>query len=232
MNDLFNKVIVEPLDRFLNRLIQFLPDILTSAFIFISGIVLGLIFRKLFLRFFNTIKVDKFSEKYGFVEMLKKGGIKEPVSIIISRLIGWLTIIIFSIVALRTLNVPAIERILEKFFLYVPNIFVAAVILFTGYLLSNFIGRAALIASVNAGLKVSGLVGRLVRLTIFLLAITMALEQLGIGRGTIVIAFAIIFGGVVLALSIAFGLGGRDIAKEYLEKKIRGEEKKDEISHL
>ncbi|MEW6215921.1 MAG: hypothetical protein AB1478_12085, partial [Nitrospirota bacterium] len=65
-----------------------------------------------------------------------------------------------------------------------------------------------------------------------LLALTMALEQLGIGRGTIVIAFAIIFGGVVLALAIAFGLGGRDIAKEYIERKIKGEERKDDISHL
>ncbi|MBE0425726.1 MAG: hypothetical protein IBX72_03660 [Nitrospirae bacterium] len=232
MNDLFNRIMVEPLDRFLNRVIQFLPDILTSVLIFISGIVLGLIFKKLFLRFFNTIKLDRFTERYGFVEMLKKGGIEEPASHIFSRLIGWLTMIIFSIVALRTLNVPAIERILEKFFLYLPNIFIAAVILFIGYLLGNFIGRAALITSVNAGLKVAGLVGKLVKLTIFLLAVTMALEQLAIGRGTIVITFAIIFGGVVLALAIAFGLGGRDIAKEYLEKKLKGEEKKDDISHL
>lgn len=232
MEDLLDKVIVVPLERFLNRLIQFLPDILTSLFIFSVGIVLGLILKRFFLRFFDTVKMDRFSERYGFVEMLKKGGIKEPVSIIISRLIGWLTITIFSIVALRTLNVPAIERILESFFLYVPNIFIAAIILFVGYLLGNFIGRAALIASVNAGLRVSGLVGRLVKLTIFLLALTMALEQLGIGKETIIIAFAVIFGGVVLALAIAFGLGGRDIAKEYLEKKIKGEEKKDEISHL
>jgi hypothetical protein len=60
----------------------------------------------------------------------------------------------------------------------------------------------------------------------------MALEQLGIGRGTIVIAFAVMFGGVVLALALAFGLGGKDIAKEYIEKKIKGEEKKDNIEHL
>lgn len=233
MNDFLKKVIIEPSDRFLERVLQFLPDILTSMLIFISGIVLSLIFRKLFLRFFNTIKVDKFSARYGFIEILKKGGIKEPVSFILSRLIGWLTIIIFSIVALRSLNVPAIEQILERFFLYLPNIFIAVIILFFGYLLSNFLGRAALIAAVNAGLKVSGLVGRLVKLTVFLLAVTMALEQLGIGRGTIIIAFAIIFGGIVLALAIAFGLGGRDIAKEHLEKKMKGEEeKKDEISHL
>ncbi len=233
MNDFLKRVIIEPLDRFLERVLQFLPDILTSMLIFISGIVLGMIFRKLFLRFFNTIKVDKFSERYGFIEILKKGGIKEPVSFILSRLIGWLTIIIFSIVALRSLNVPAIEQILERFFLYLPNIFVAVIILFFGYLLSNFLGRATLIAAVNAGWKVSGLVGRLIKLIVFLLAVTMALEQLGIGRGTIIIAFAIIFGGIVLALAIAFGLGGRDIAKEYLEKKMKGEEeKKDDISHL
>jgi len=89
MNDFLKKVIIEPLDRFWERVLQFLPDILTSILIFILGIVLGLIFRKLFLRFFNTIKVDKFSERYGFVEILKKGGIKEPVSFILSRLIGW-----------------------------------------------------------------------------------------------------------------------------------------------
>jgi hypothetical protein len=130
------------------------------------------------------------------------------------------------------LNIPAIEGILERFILYLPNIFVAVLILFLGYFLGNFVGRASLIAAVNAGFKLSGLIGKFVKLTIFLLTTTMALEQLGIGKETIVIAFAILFGGVILALAIAFGLGGRDIAKEYLEKKLKGEEKKDDISHL
>jgi len=232
MNNFLQKVIIEPLDRFFERVLYFLPDLLSSILIFISGIVLGLILKNVFLRFFHAIKMDKFSERYGIVEMLKKGGIREPASLIFSRLIGWLTIISFSIVALRALDVPSVDQILERFFFYLPNVFIAAVILFFGYLLSNFLGRTALIAAVNAGLKLSGLIGRFAKLTIFLLAVTMALEQLGIGRETIVISFAIIFGGIVLSLAIAFGLGGRDIAKEYLEKKIKGDEKKDEISHL
>ncbi|MDI6890769.1 MAG: hypothetical protein QMC83_07530 [Thermodesulfovibrionales bacterium] len=232
MNSFFQRVIIEPLDRFLERVLYFLPNLFSSILIFISGIILGLIFKAIFLRFFRAIKLDKFSERSGMLEMLKKGGIKEPISLILSKLIGWLAIISFSILSLYSLDVPAIERVLERFLLYLPNIFVAALILFFGYLLSNFLGRAALVAAVNAGIKLSGLIGRLVKLTVFLLALTMALEQLGIGRGTIVISFAIIFGGIVLALAIAFGLGGRDIAKEYLEKKIKGEEKKDEINHL
>ncbi|OGW53762.1 MAG: hypothetical protein A2Y81_12590 [Nitrospirae bacterium RBG_13_43_8] len=232
MNNLLQKIIIEPFDKFLDKLLQFLPNILSSVLILISGIILGLILKALFQRVFHAIKLDKFSERSGVVEMLQKGGVKEPLSFILSKLISWIIIISFLFLSLQSLNIPTIERVLERFILYLPNVFIATVILLFGYLLGNFLGRAALIAAVNAGWKVSGLIGRLVKLTVFLLSVTMALEQLGIGRGTIVIAFAIIFGGVVLALAIAFGLGGRDIAKEYLQKKIKGEEKKDEISHL
>ncbi|MEW6053962.1 MAG: hypothetical protein AB1552_09270 [Nitrospirota bacterium] len=232
MNGFLDRVIVEPFDRFLERVVEFLPDVLTSVLVLVAGLVLSVILKSVFLRLFRAIKLDKFSEKSGMVEMMQKGGVREPVSVILSKIIGWITIISFIILSLRSLNVPVIERILERFILYLPNVFVAALILFLGYFLSNFLGRAALIASVNAGFKLSGMMARFVKLTIFLLAVTMALEQLGIGRETIIIAFAVIFGGVVFAISLAFGLGGRDVAKDYLEKKIKGEEKTDEISHL
>jgi len=232
MHNFLERVIIEPFDTFLERFQQFLPNLLSFILVLFVGLVLGLVLKTIFLRFFRAIKLDKFSERSGMVEMLKKGGVEESISLILARLISWLTVISFFILSLRSLNVPVIERILEKFILYLPNVFVATVILFFGYMLSNFLGRTALITAVNAGLKLSGLIGRFVKLTIFLLAVTMALEQLGIGRETIIISFAIIFGGLVLALAIAFGLGGRDLAKEYLEKKIKGDEKKDEISHL
>lgn len=232
MNDFLRRLIIEPFEKFFEKVLHFLPMLLSSILIFTTGLVLGLILRTIFLRFFRAIRLDKFSERSGLVELFQKGGIREPLSLILSRLIGWLIIISFLIISLNSLDIPAIERILERFILYLPNIFVAGIILFVGYLLSNFLGRAALVAAVNAGIKLSGLIGKLVKLTVFLLALTMALEQLGVGRGTIVITFSIILGGIVLALAIAFGLGGRDIAKEYLEKKIKGEEKRDDIEHL
>lgn len=228
----FERMIIEPFERFYEKIIQFLPNFLTSVLLLIIGLILAVLLKQLFVRIFRAVGVDKHFERFGMIEVLGKGGIKDPLSLLLSRIIGWITVFTFIIFSLSALNVPAVGRLLERFFLYLPNVFVAALILFFGYLLSNFFGRTALIACVNAGIKVSGLIGRLVKLTLFLLAATMALEQLGIGRGTIVIAFAIVFGGVVLALSIAFGLGGRNIAREYLEKKMKGEEKKDEIHHL
>ena len=232
MGGFLSRVIIEPLDRSLERVIQFLPSLLTSILILVIGSVIGVFLRVVFLRLFKAINLDRLSVKVGMAEMLHKGGISDTLSTLLSKIIGWLTIFVFIIISLSSLDVPAVKRLLEGLFLYLPNVFVAVLILFLGYLLSNFLGRAALIASVNAGIRVSGLIGKVVKFTVFLLSGTMALEQLGIGKETVIIAFAIIFGGVVLAFAISFGLGGRDIAKQYLEKKLLKGEDKDDIEHL
>jgi hypothetical protein len=226
-------MIVQPLEGLYEKVLEFLPNFLASLLLLMVGIVVGKALRMIVFRLLKAVHLDKHFERFGMDEVLGKGGIKEPLSVLLSRIVGWIAVFIFVVLALKALNIPSVERLLVGFVLYLPNVFVAALILFFGYFLSNFLGRAALITSVNAGIRLSGLIGQFTRLAVFLLSITMALEQLGIGSNTIVIAFAITFGGVVLALSIAFGLGGRDIAKDYLEKKIRGgEEKKDEISHM
>jgi hypothetical protein len=230
--NIFQRVIIEPFESFFEKVLHFLPNFLTSLLILLVGIILGKILKVVFLKLFQAISLDKFADRYGVIELMKKGGIKDSVSILLSKLIGGIVIFMFAIISMRALEITTVELLFEKFLLYLPNIFVAAVILLFGYLFGNFFGRAALIASVNAGVKVSGFIGRFVKFTVFMLSVTMALEQLGIGRETVLIAFSVIFGGIVLALAIAFGYGGREIAKEVIEKKLRGEEKNDEISHL
>jgi len=230
--NMYESVIAESFQKFYENLILFLPNLLASIAILMAGIASGFLLKYLFSRIFRIIGLDKVSDRSGAAELMEKGGLKDTVSVLLARLIGWLTVIIFAGISISALNVPSVERLLERLFLYLPNIFVAVLILVFGYLLGNFFGRAALIAAVNAGVTFSNLIGKFIKYLILILSATMALEQLGIGKGTIVITFAIIFGGIVLALAISFGLGGRDLAKDYLEKKIRCEEKKDEISHL
>ncbi len=226
------KLLIEPFKSFFENVLDFLPNLLTSLLILILGGVIAIALEKTFIRLFRAINLDRLSEKFGIKDIIQKGGIKEPVSIVFSKIICWLTVLIFLIISLNALNVTTVERLLEKFFLYLPNIFVALFILFMGYLLSNFLGRTALIASVNAGFKLSGIIGKFVQFTVFFISIAMALEQLGIGKETVLLAFAIIYGGVVFALALAFGLGGRHTAREYLEKRLKGEEEKDDIKHL
>lgn len=230
--NIIERVITEPFNKLYEQILQFLPNFLAALLLFIVGIVAGWLLRAISAKIFRTLKLDRFADSLGLTEVLNKGGIKDPFSELLSRILGWITIITFTIIALRALDIPSVEGLLERFLLYLPNVFAAALILFFGYLLSNFLGRAALIAAVNAGLRVSGLIGKLVKMTILLLSVTMALEQLGIGSSTIVVAFAIVFGGIIFALALALGLGGRDIAQEYLEKRLKDAEKKDGINHL
>jgi hypothetical protein len=232
MNSTIQKIIIEPFKEFFQNVLNFFPHLLTSLLILTLGGIIAIALERFFTKLFKAISLDRFSEKFGFNDILRKGGIKEPVSILFSKIICWLTILVFLIISLRALNVTTVERLLEKFFLYLPNIFVALFILFMGYLLSNFLGRTALIASVNAGFKMSGIIGKFVQFTVFFISIAMALEQLGIGKETVLLAFGIIYGGVVFALALAFGLGGRHTAKDYLEKRLKGEEEKDDIQHL
>ncbi len=214
------RILVEPFEKFYERFLTFMPNLLTAIALLIFGIVLGSLLRLVLLKIFHAIHLDKAAERLGIFEMLLKDGIKGSLSAFVARLIGWAVIFTFAVIALQTLNIPTIENLLDRFFAYLPNVFTAAVILFFGYIFSNFFGRAALIASVNAGIRRAGMVGRLVKLVVFILSATMAMEQLGIGRDTVLVAFAIVFGGIVLALAIAFGFGGRDIARNYLQRNV------------
>jgi len=103
-------------------------------------------------------------------------------------------------------------------------------------LLSMFFSGGALIGLVNAQVRSAKLIAGLFQILILIFFSAMAIEQLGIARGIVVATFAISFGGVVLATAIAFGLGGKEMAKDILERRFKGAKeekaKPDEFSHL
>lgn len=214
------------------RLLQFLPNFLLALILLGIGLILAKILSAVILKFFRAINVDRFWDRAGVREVLNRGGIREPLSVELSRITFWLVIVVFIIISLNALNLPAVDMVLARFFLYLPNVFIAVVILLVGYLLSNYFARAALIAAVNSGLRRAGLIARLVRLAVFLFSLTMALEQLEIGRISVLLAFAIMFGGIVLSFAIAVGLGAQGIVRDYLERKMNGGKEEDHINHM
>ena len=109
---------------------------------------------------------------------------------------------------------------------FLPEVFVAILILFLGVAIANFLSRAALLAAVNAGYSSARIVSWAIRFVIWILAVTMTLEELGVARQTVISAFSIVFGATMLGLAIAFGLGGQDLARKALERYF-GDAKKD-----
>ena len=102
-------------------------------------------------------------------------------------------------------------------------------------LAANFLGQAMLVTAVNAGLLQARLLARTTRWVVLLFAVATALVEIGIGRDMVLIAFGVLFGGLVLALALAFGLGGRHLAREILERRYRREREaapQDSITHL
>ena len=232
--NIIQKIIVEPIKKSLENIIVFLPNILTSFLLFILGIGVSFVVKVILERFFKAIGLDRFSASFGFRELLTRGGIKDSLSVLLAKFTGGMVFLVFTLLSMKALEIMVVEKLIERFLFYLPNIVIALLILLLGWLLGNFSGRTVLIAAVNSGMRFSRLMAAFVKYFILIVAATMALEHVGIGKETVEIAFAVLFSGMVFAVSLAFGLGGKDLAKKYLEEKIRGEQEKDHdgISHL
>ncbi len=236
MNGFFDKVVAEPFRDLFHRMVEFLPNLLSALIVLGVGLIIAWAVKALLQKAMQIFNVDNVCKRVGLTDLFQKGGLKDSPSRIICNGIYSLVLLVFVIMSLYSLRINAIQNLIERFFLYLPNVIVAIILIVIGYLLGNFIGRAVLITAVNRGIKHSGMLYTGIRTAIMLLAVTMALEQLGIGKDTVIIAFSVVFGGVVFALSLAFGLAGKDMAKEFLERTLKHSEKpkepEDELRHL
>ena len=145
---------------------------------------------------------------------------------LLSRSIFWVTWFGFILVGLSVLGVAGLQEQISRLLRFLPEVFVAILILFLGVVISNFLSRTVLLAAVNAGHPSAIILSSSIRFVIWILAISMTLEELGLARQTVISAFSIIFGASMLGLAIAFGLGGQDLARKFLERYL-GDTKKE-----
>jgi len=233
MDEMIGRLVIDPLHRFSDKVMQFLPNLVSALLILLIGFIAGWLAKSILKKLFVVIKLDSFSERSGIRAILSKGGLNEPLSLLLARLTGGFIVFFFFLASLNNLEFGIIQDLIDRLLHYLPSVFIALFILILGYMLGNFLGRAALIAAVNAGMRISGPISKGVKFLIYFIGVSMALEQLGIGRDTVLVSFGIVFSGLVLALSIAFGLGGKDVAKEYLEKRLKDKnQEEDDFRHL
>ena len=234
MSDMLN-LVIEPLKAVIHQIMAFLPNLLAMLVILIAGIMLARLLRALLVRFLKAVNFDAWADRMGVTTILRKGDLWSKPSLAVGALFFWLLIIVVLMAGMSALKVTAIDSIVSQFFLYLPRIFSAVVILTVGYVIAGFISRAILIAAVNSGYHYARLLARAVRLLLTVLILAMVLEELKVAPGIVLAAFSIIFGGIVVALAIAFGVGGIDAAKRMIEREASDKPKgetKDEIEHL
>jgi hypothetical protein len=235
MRDFWETALLEPLRTLGIQILALVPNILAMMIILSVGWAVAWLAGILVQRVLRVIGLDHVCNRLGISAAMARGGVKSDLSFVMGRAAFWIVLVFAGFAALSALNVQPLNEFAHSFLAYIPHLLMATLILVAGYLLSNFVSQAVLIAAVNAGLPPARLVAAASRWGVQLVAVAMALEQLGIARNIVALGFGITLGGVVLAAAIAFGLGAKDLAKEYLERRLSFKNKgvaPDDLRHL
>ena len=216
-----------------HMLAEFLPRFVVMLIIILAGWLVAYVLRYLVRMLLRVTKLDRLSDEAGASRVLRMAALPS-MSEVLSRSIFWISLLGFVLVGISVLNIAGLQEQVSRFLHLLPEIVIAMVILFLGLIIANFFSRAALLAAVNAGYSSPKTLSWSIRFVIWILAITMALEELSVARETVIAAFSIVFGALMLGLAIAFGLGGQQMAREFLERNLsdRKKEKTEETQPL
>jgi len=231
---MLNEVIGTTLGEFGERLRAFAPDLLAMVVLLLVGAVAAGAARFALALLLPRLGVDRFAERSGLGDVARRAGLTRRPSRTISQAAAWIVLAVFMLLAVAALNVQVALDLVSRAFAWLPHLLVAIALLLAGGLLAGFARRSVLIAAVNAGLPSARLLASGAHAALFVLFAAMALEEVGLGQRVVLTAFAISFGGVVLALALAFGLAGKEVARESLERLLRrrGPEDEDGLRHL
>src|SRR5580658_4352662 len=217
MKDLIIQGLQQAYQNLVHMISVFLPRLVAMLLIMLLGLFVALLMKYLLRLILRFTQLNRLSEESGASQVLRNAALP-TISELLTRSLFWVTWLGFALVGVSVLGIPELHEQISRLFQLLPEIFVAILILFVGVLASNFLSRAALLAAVNAGFRSPRLWSGSTRFVILILAISMALEQIGLANQTVTSAFSIVFGAAMLALAIAFGLGGRHLARYALEQ--------------
>ncbi len=235
MTDLWSDLVLTAIGNMRVTLGAVLPSILAMLALVALGALLGWIAGTLMSRLARAFRLDERSRTWGLTPALARAGIYRPLSQVLRLVAFWGIFVIFATMGIDALAIPGAPGATGVLLRVLPRFLSALLILVVGWLAANFLGQAMLIAAVNAGVVQARLLARAARWLVLLFAVATALTEIGIGRDMVLIAFGTLFGGLVFALALAFGFGGRHLAREILERGRRREREpapQDTITHL
>jgi hypothetical protein len=215
----------------LTKIMAYLPILLGALIILIVGWIVAKIIRRAVDWLLKTARFDTMADKTGITEILRKGDLNVPASRVVSGLVYWLIIIMVLVMTVDALGLPKGSDVLATLFAYIPKVIAALLVLVVAMFLASFVSGIVRTAAGNANLPRPELIAGISRWAIIIFAVTIAMEELGIAPLLVGTAFNIILGGVVLALALAFGLGGRDAAARYIEETKHKHELEHEHEH-
>lgn len=189
-----------------------IPALLGALIIVFAGYLLAKVLEKLVERFLRKIHLNRLLERGGVMQAMERSGSQLNPIKVLSNLVFWLVMFAVILIAANALGLESLANVFQELVSYIPDVIAAIVIILVGIVLGNFVG--GLIAASVGALQGGRALARIGKSGVIVLAIFMALQQLGIATDIVTTAFAILFGAIALALALSFGLGTRELAGE------------------
>lgn len=191
----------------------FLPNFIAGLIILLIGIIVGSIVKRLVQSLFDALKLESYLHRYGIPE----GKREYSWANILSEVARWFVIVIFLIPTADVWGLPQITTVLSTFLMYLPNVFVAAIIGIVGFAFAGLAHDVVLGSTRGVSPDVANMIASVTRWAIIVFVILAILTQLGVATDLVRILFTGFVAMVALAGGIAFGLGGQETAKSILE---------------
>jgi Mechanosensitive ion channel, conserved TM helix len=224
----------DPLTRFLQRSEGLLPVLLAIAIVLVVGLLVAWLADALLRWILRAAGFDRIALRPRVSDSLRRAGLRQQPSVLVGQLFRWLIVILTLLGALSILSSEATDVVLAAMVTYLPRLVAGLLLLVVGYAVSAFAGRGVLIWSVNAQIQGARWLAGGVRLLVGVFFAALALENLGFGRDIALVVLAILLGGGVFAAALAYGLAGKDLARQSLDRmtrEARGEDH-ETLSHL
>ncbi len=211
-------VLLEPLRVFLRQIGDFLPRLVLALGVLVVGWFLAKAARFAIVKGLRAVNFHVVTQRAGLDGFLRDGGIESDSTEILGLLAYWVVILGALLIAFNSLGLAYVTDVLMRVLLFVPHVMVAILILAFGAYFARFIGNAIAAYCRNVHIQDADLLGRLAQYAIVTFVVLIALDQVNIGGDIVRQSFLIVLAGLVFALALAFGLGGRDWAAELLER--------------
>ena len=211
-------MLLEPLRVSLRQLGDLLPRLLVAVVVLIAGWLIAKAVRFAIVKGLRAVNFHVVTERAGLDGFLHNGGIESDTTEILGALVYWLVILGALVIGFNTLGLAYVTDLLGRVILFVPKVMVALLILAFGAYFARFIGNAITAYCRNIHIQDAELLGRLAQYAIVTFVVLIALDQVNIGGDIVRQSFLIVLAGLVFALALAFGIGGKDWAAELLER--------------
>ncbi|GAC1350657.1 MAG: hypothetical protein NVSMB27_35250 [Ktedonobacteraceae bacterium] len=214
----FGQAILSALANALNLVFVFVPLLLGFLLILLVGYIIAKVVSKAVTFLLRKIGFDNLANRIGLSRLEQNMGVRLDPAGVLGTIVFWFIFLVFLVPATNALGLTAVSGILNTMIAYIPNVFVAILVLFLGTLAATFVADIVRGATASAKVGNPNLFANIARYAIIGFAALIALEQLQIAPALLNIFFTAIVGAVALAFALAFGLGGQDTARKWLNR--------------